>query len=94
MSYIKTFKVIESHYNWKYATCQYLPEELNIKEMYHLYTKHCHENGFAVENCDFYKWIFTKRFCLRFQKPKKDICHYCTSYKNLTEVTEGREKVP
>ena len=36
MSHIKTFKVIESHYVQKYATCQYLPEELNIKSDSHL----------------------------------------------------------
>ena len=73
MSHIKTFKVIESHYVQNYAICQYLPEELNIKEMHRLYTKHCHENGFAVENCNFYKRIFTKRFRFKFKKPKKDI---------------------
>ena len=46
-------KLLRSHYVQKYETCQYLPEELNIKEMHCLYTKHCHENGFAVENYKF-----------------------------------------
>ena len=30
--------------------------------MHCLHAKHCHENGFVVENYDFYKHIFTKRF--------------------------------
>ena len=60
--------------------------------MHHLYTEHCHENGFVVENYNFYKCIFTKRFCLKFKKPKKDICNHCTSHKTLTEVTDEREK--
>ena len=59
--------------------------------MHRLYIKHFHENGFAVENYDFYKRIFTKRFRSKFKKLKKEICNHCTNYKNLNEVTEERE---
>ena len=59
--------------------------------MHRLYTEYCDEKKFKVENYDFYKRIFKKRFRLKFQKPEKDICNQSTSYKNSIEKTKESE---
>ena len=74
VQHIKMFKVVESHYVRKTSKAQYLPQELSLAEMYRLSQNWCHENKYRCENYDSYRRVFSTRFNLKFQRPKKDLC--------------------
>ncbi len=93
IQHIKSFKVVESHYVRKsLADYQFLPQDLSVKEMHRMYIEHCNEKGYEMENYDFYKRVFHRRFRLKFQKPKKDLCDKCTSYKNDPEKNDEKDE--
>ena len=82
IQHIQLFQCVESHYVRKDSKWQYLPEELNVSQMYQWYTTWCAANGFVHENYRFYHNVFQTRFNLKFQKPKKDKCDACTEFTN------------
>jgi len=90
IKHIQLFQVVESHYVRKDTKFEYLPDTLNITEMHRLYLEWCAEKDYIPENYSFYKRVFHEHFNLKFQKPKKDLCHKCTAFKNTP--TEARTK--
>ena len=71
INHIKQFKTIESHYVRKNVKQEYLPQELSVKVMHHMYIEWCEKQDLNPENYDFYKRVFKARFNLTFQKRKK-----------------------
>ena len=98
MRHIRMFKVVESHYVRKEVKYEYLPEDLTVSMMHNMYNEWCVENGHATENYNFYSRVFREKFNLKFQKPKKDVCDKCQTYKNIPiesrsdEMKEKQEK--
>ena len=89
MENIQQFKVLESHYVRKEAKYEYLPSELNITEMYRLYIQWLADKPhYPKEEYTFYARVFRERFNLKFQKPKKDECDTCESFRNADSPTE------
>ena len=86
IEHISSFKVVESHYVRKNEKCQFLPKDLTISEMHRLFLRFCEEKSYEKVNFDFYKRVFRRKFRLKFQKPKKDECNTCASYKGLEEA--------
>ena len=83
-THIKSFPVMENHYNRESSKRQYLASNLNIRKMYKLFVA---ENGKTVEE-HFYRKIFNKHFNLGFHQPKKDQCDACIEYKNAIDQTK------
>lgn len=92
ITHIKMFKCVESHYVRKNSKYQYLAQELSVAEMHRVYKKWCAEEKMKTESYDFYKWVFTSLFKLKFQKPKKDKCATCTAYLNKPSRSEQEEE--
>lgn len=93
MEHIELFKVVESHYVRKDTKYQYLPDDLNITRMHQMYVQWCEEKNFVAENYAFYKRVFNEHFDLKFQKPKKDQCDKCTTYKNTPVEARSDEAI-
>ena len=85
MNHINKFPTVESHYCRKSSAKQYLPQGLNLAEMYRLYSQECMLSGKPVAKQWAYYDIFRKEFNLGFHKPKKDQCDFCTKYKHLDD---------
>ena len=81
VAHISKFKTVDSHYVRQTAKAQYLPEELNVKEMHRMYVED-HNGVGNVENYKFYHSIFKQRFNLKFQRNKKDQCDKCEGFRN------------
>lgn len=80
-NHILRFPRVESHYCRKSSTVQYLPADLNLQKMFEFFEK---ENPETTVKISTYRRVF-KTFKLSFHKPKKDLCYFCTKYKNSTE---------
>lgn len=80
-NHILRFPRVESHYCRKSSTVQYLPADLNLQKMFEFFEK---ENPETTVKISTYRRVF-KTFKLSFHKPKKDLCNFCTKYKNSTE---------
>ena len=80
-THIKSFPVMESHYNRECSKRQYLASNLNIRKMYELFIA---ENGEIAEE-HFYRKIFNEQFNLGFHQPKKDQCDVCIEHKNAID---------
>ena len=85
ISHIKSFDVVESHYRRKDCPYQFLPEGLTKTEMYRLYIEWCRINSKSPQKKWLYFNVFDSRFNLKFNRPQKDACDTCTSYKNLSQ---------
>ena len=92
IEHIKKFKTVESHYVRKTSKGKYLPQELNIKSMHRMYVEDGKDQE-RVETYDFYVRVFTEKFNLKFQKPKKDQCDKCEGFKNTPEELKTPEMV-
>ena len=71
--HIKSFQTIPSHYCRKSTSKQYLPSELNIKQMYRLYVQCCEAESSEPVKESMYRNIFTKNYNISFQSRKKII---------------------
>ena len=85
ISHIKSFDVVESHYRKKDCPYQFLCEDLTKTEMYRLYIEWCRINSKSPQKKWLYFNVFDTRFNLKFNRPQKDACDTCTSYKNLSQ---------
>ena len=92
IKHIKSFRVIESHYVRHTETAQFLPSELSIREMHRYYVEDCQRMFTEPENYEFYRYVFNRRFNLKFHKPKKDQCNVCTSYNAQVTRSEDDEE--
>ena len=77
MDHIRLFKVLEYHYVRKEVRFEYLPKELDVAEMYRMYSEWCAKNDYRLKNYTFYYHVFKECFNLKFQQPKKDKCNMC-----------------
>ena len=93
INHIKQFKTIESHYVRKNVRHGYLPQELSVNVMHHMYIDWCEKQDLNPENYDFYKREFKERFNLAFQKPKKDVCDKCKEFKNIADNLKTEEVI-
>lgn len=87
------FPIVESHYVRQQCNWEFLPEHLSVREMHRLYREWCKENSLKSESYDFYLHVFKDRFNLKFNRPKKDVCDYCTSFKNMPEYLKSQEEI-
>ena len=92
IEHISSFKVVESHYVRKNEKCQFLPKDLTISEMHRLFLRFYEEESYEKVNFNSYKRVFRRKFPLKFQKPKKDECNTCASYKGLETKTAEQEE--
>ena len=90
--HIKKFKAIESHYVRKQVWKKFLPAELNVKKMYRMYKEWCKTKKLQPETYDVYYKVFKRDFNLSFQKPKKDQCSTCESFKLGDKTPEDEKK--
>jgi len=84
-NHINKFPTVESHYCRKSSEKQYLPQGLNLSEMYRLYVQECMSAGKPAAKKWAYCNIFRSEFNLGFHKPKKDQCDFCAKYRNLDD---------
>lgn len=70
---------------------EYLQKELNVVEMYRMYTEWCAKKGYQLQSYAFYYHVFKERFHLKFQQPKKDKCDTCESYNSLDKSQSNEE---
>lgn len=78
-SHIESFPSVESHYTRAKSSRLYLPSNLNIAKMYHLFKEmnpelNCKESQ--------YRKVFCTNYNFSFHVPKKDACITCAKYYN------------
>jgi len=80
--HINSFPLVEAHYCRANSTASYLGPELNISEMYRLYTTDfCPQRNITNPvTKGVYRRIFVNDFNIRFFLPKKDQCSTCNAY--------------
>lgn len=59
--------------------------------MYKLYTDKCHEEAKTPARIHTYRNIFNREFNLFFHVPKKDLCDFCTQYRNTSRKSQELE---
>ena len=84
VKHICKFKTVSSHYCRQTSQCEYLPQELNVAKMHRMYVQWCEKKKFKPVSKDTYHTIFQEKFCLKFNKPKKDVCDHCQIFLNTT----------
>jgi hypothetical protein len=89
-AHIRSFPAIDSHYCRFTSTKTYLGSNLSIRKMYSLYCDKCVEDGVVPENEKYYRDVFNTEFNISFNKPKKDECNYCTTYRNSSAVEKNK----
>lgn len=78
VSFIKQFKVIESHYcRSKTAHRQYLQSELNIRKMWRMYNEQA-DDALKVKQ-SYFRHVFRTKFNIGFGSPRTDECSTCVS---------------
>lgn len=90
--HIKRFPTVESHYCRKESQRQYLDRSLSVRQMYRLYVDECKKSHTSVQKFWLYERIFTHEFNLGFHQPKKDLCSFCESYKQLNKADQELKK--
>ena len=56
--------------------------------MHRLFIIDCREKNLDKDSYKFYVKVFRRRFCKKFQKPKKDQCVTCATFTNKTEKSQ------
>jgi len=86
--HIYLYPAVEGHYFRARSQRKYLPEGLNMNEMYRQYLKHCEKHSLQPVKVHKYRDIFCTDFKYGFHMPKKDQCATCNKYNQLS----GNEK--
>jgi hypothetical protein len=68
-NHITSFQPLPSHYSRKNTTKLYLPSDLNLAQMYRMYTEECKKNGRPIAPLHHYRKIFCGEFNLSFFVP-------------------------
>lgn len=76
ISFIKSFKAIESHYCRNRNQRVYLSSELSIRKMWRIYDQQTTPSHIKVKETYFRK-IFTTFFNIGFGSPRTDVCSKC-----------------
>ena len=93
VSHINSFPAIESHYCRKDSKKMYLSPDLSVAKMYKLYLEQCARSEIvAPVSLNMYRETFNTHFNIAFQKPIKDQCDLCSSYKNATKSDKMKMK--
>ena len=78
VAYIKKFKCVESHYSReKNAKRLYLQSDLNVREMWRMYSREHKGNESLRVTESYFRTIFRTRFNIGFGTPKSDECSTC-----------------
>lgn len=85
-NHINSFKGRLSHYSLKDSRKIYLPEELNIKKMYEMFTGE--NNNEKLVSYESYRHIFNTHFNIAFGYPRMDICSTCDAYLAKVKVLQ------
>ncbi|CAH0551164.1 unnamed protein product [Brassicogethes aeneus] len=75
-NHIGSFKGRQSHYSRKKSTVVYLPESLNLKKMYKMYT----DLNLGSVSYEYYRKIFNNNFNIKFGYPRSDTCSSCDKF--------------
>lgn len=87
VDHINSFPQVESHYTRKDSRKRYLAPDLNIQQLYRLYSEdYCQRLGLAPVKQEIYRRVFNTQFNLGFFIPKKDQCSTCNSYRNAVDT--------
>ncbi|XP_046684566.1 uncharacterized protein LOC124370321 [Homalodisca vitripennis] len=91
--HISSFPSYESHYTRSHnPNRKYLPESLNIREMYNLYKNHCYTLNTQPLSESMYRKVFNFEFNLHFHQPHKDTCVKCDTFKMKLAIAEDEEE--
>lgn len=71
-AHIESFPTMDAHYVRKQSRRKYLPQDLNITKMWHLYKSECDSKGINSVSQAKYRKIFCDEYNYSFFKPKKD----------------------
>lgn len=92
VSFIKTFKCIESHYcRGKTQVRSYLSSELNIKKMWRMYISGTQDESLKVSHW-FFRSIFNTKFNIGFGSPRTDVCSKCLEMKERIKAANNEEE--
>lgn len=78
-AHIESFPVVESHYARAKTRRLYLPSDLNITKMAHLFRE---KQPDLIVKDSLYRRVFNNNYNFGFHMPKKDACATCHAYNN------------